>query len=68
MRAPEVEQFLTPLATDGHVSASTQNQALCALVFYSPVLDIDLGRIEALRARRGQRLAVVLAGTDIRSF
>jgi hypothetical protein len=32
MRAAKVEQFLTHLATDGHVSASTQNQALNALV------------------------------------
>ncbi len=62
MRAPEVEQFLTHLAVDGHVSASTQNQALNALVFlYGRVLDIDLGRIDALRARRGKRLPVVLA-------
>ena len=33
MGAPEVEAFLTHLAIDGHVAASTQNQALNALVF-----------------------------------
>src|SRR5262249_9135103 len=33
MRAPEIEQFLTHLATDGGVAAATQNQALNALVF-----------------------------------
>ena len=66
MRAPEVEQFLTHLATDGHVAASTQNQALCALVFlYGHVLDIELGRIDALRARRGKRLPVVLAPEEV---
>ena len=66
MRAAEVEQFLTHLATAGHVSASTQNQALNALVFlYSRVLDIDLGRIDALRARRGKRLPVVLAPEEV---
>ena len=66
MRAVEVEQFLTHLATAGHVSASTQNQALNALVFlYSHVLDIDLGRIDALRARRGKRLPVVLAPEEV---
>jgi integron integrase len=66
MRAPEVEQFLTYLATDGHVSASTQNQALNALIFlYSRVLEIDLGRIDALRARRGKRLPVVLAPEEV---
>jgi len=65
-RAPEVEQFLTHLARDGHVSASTQNQALNALVFlYGRVLDIDLGRIDALRARRGKRLPVVLAPEEV---
>src|SRR5262249_31016478 len=54
MRAAEVEQFLSYLAAEGHVSAGTQNQALNALVFlYSRVLEIDLGRIDALRARRG---------------
>jgi integrase len=66
MRAAEVEQFLSHLATDGHVSASTQNQALNALVFlYGRVLDVDLGRIDALRARRGKRLPVVLAPEEV---
>jgi hypothetical protein len=31
--APEVARFLTSLAVDGHVGASTQNQALSALLF-----------------------------------
>jgi integron integrase len=66
MRAPEVEQFLTHLASEGHVSASTQNQALNALVFlYGRVLEINLGRIDALRARRGKRLPAVLAPQEV---
>jgi integron integrase len=66
MGAAEVEQFLTHLAVDGHVSASTQNQALNALVFlYQQVLEIDLGRFDAVRARRPKRLPVVLAPEEV---
>ena len=51
MGSAEVEQFLTHLAVDGRVSASSQNQALNALVFfYGQVLDMDLGRFDAVRA------------------
>jgi len=64
--AGEVEQFLTHLAVKGHVSASTQNQALNALVFlYQQVLEIDLGRFDAVRARRPKRLPVVLAPDEV---
>ncbi len=49
MGAVDVEAFLTHLAIRRHVSASTQNQALNALVFlYRRVLDIDLGEIGAV--------------------
>jgi integron integrase len=62
----EVEQFLTHLAVDGHVSASTQNQAFCALLFlYQQVLEIDLGPLDAVRARRPKRLPVVLAPEEV---
>lgn len=65
--AAEVERFLTDLAVNGHVAASTQNQALNALVFlYKQVLEIDLGRFDAVRARRGKRLPVVLAVEEVR--
>jgi integron integrase len=61
-----VEQFLTPLAVAGRVSASTQNQAFHALLFlYQQVLEIDLGRIDAVRARRPKRLPVVLAAAEV---
>ncbi len=43
MGAIEIEQFLTHLAVEGRVSASTQTQALCALLFlYKHLLKIDL--------------------------
>src|SRR5262249_16991470 len=64
--ALEVQQFLTDLAVRGHVSASTQNQALNALVFlYKQVLEIDLGRFAAVRARRPKRLPIVLAPEEV---
>jgi integron integrase len=67
MSAAEVEQFLTHLAVAERVSASTQNQALNALLFfYGQVLEIDLGRLDAVRARRGKRLPVVLTPEEVR--
>jgi integron integrase len=51
MGAAEVEAFLTHLAVDRHVSASTQNQALAALLFlYQAVLARDIGDLNAVRA------------------
>ncbi len=51
MGAPEVQAFLTHLAVPENVAASTQNQALSALLFlYREVLHQDLGPINALRA------------------
>jgi len=64
--AAEIEQFLTHLAVNGRVSASTQNQAFHALLFlYQQVLEIDLGRSDAVRARRPKRLPVVLAAAAV---
>jgi integron integrase len=61
MGAPEVEAFLTHLAVKENVAASTQNQALSALLFlYREVLHQDLGPIDALRAKRPRRLPTVL--------
>jgi len=66
MTAAEVQPFLTHLAVAGRVSASTQNQALNALVFlYQQVLEIDLGRFDAVRARRPKRLPVVLSPEEV---
>ena len=50
----EIEQFLSHLAVQRRVSASTQNQAFSALLFlYQEVLDIRLDKIDALRAKPG---------------
>ena len=66
MGAEEVERFLTFLAVQRRVSASTQSQAFAALLFlYRDVLHLDLGDIDALRARRTQRLPVVLTREEV---
>lgn len=63
----EVEAFLSSLATDGKVAASTQNQALSALLFlYREVLGIDLPWMEGVvRAKRPKRLPVVLSTSEV---
>ena len=69
MGAPEVSSFLSALAVDGRVAASTQNQALSALLFlYRDVLDADLPWLEGIvRARRPMRLPVVLTREEVRA-
>jgi integron integrase len=67
MGTAEIERFLTDLAVNGHVSRSTQTQALNALVFlYTQVLRRDVGRLDTLRARRSRRLPVVLTPQEVR--
>ena len=63
MGSRQINEFLTHLAVANNVSASTQNQALNALVFlYQKVLGVELtDPIDALRARRPSRLPVVLS-------
>jgi integron integrase len=64
--APHVEAFLTNLAVQHRVSASTQNQALSAILFlYRDVLRIDLGELHAVRAHRTKRLPVVLSRAEV---
>jgi site-specific recombinase XerD len=73
MRHPEhldeehVNQFLTHLATERKVSASTQGQALSALLFlYRRVLGRELGELQPLvRARRAHRLPLVLSAPEV---
>ena len=71
LRAIVVEAYLTHLARDRRVSASTQNQAMCAIVFlYKQVLIDDLGsdhlgKFEAQRARRPARAPTVLSGSEV---
>ena len=63
----EVGDFLTTLAVDRHVSASTQNQALAALLFlYREVLGIPIAVGEhAVRAKRGRRLPEVMTRGEV---
>lgn len=64
----EVNAFLTHLAVEKNVSASTQTQALCALLFlYRHVLGIELGELgDLVRARRPRKLPVVLTPDEVR--
>lgn len=66
MGVDEVRQYLSHLATDGNVAASTQNVVLCALLFlYRQVLAIDLPNIENVeRAKRPKRVLVVFTPTE----
>ncbi len=67
MGKPEIEQFLSHLAVQGRVSASTQNQAFHALLFlYKHVLKWDIGLLEGVvRAKRPKRLPVALPREEI---
>jgi len=67
MGVPEIEAFLTHLAVQENVSASTQNQALCALLFlYKNVLKQELsGRVNPLWAKKSQRLPSVLTREEV---
>ena len=66
MGQEEITEFLSWLATDRKVSASTQNQALNAIAFlYLKVLGQEIGDIEAIRARRTRRLPVVLSPEEV---
>ena len=69
MGAAEVEAFLSDLAVRRDVSASTQNQALSALLFlYKQVLLVELPWLDGvIRARRPRRLPVVLTQTEVAS-
>jgi len=68
MGAAEVEAFLTHLATEGHVSASTQNQAFSALLFlYREVLHRELDApVHALRAKESRHIPAVLTREEVR--
>ena len=68
MGSAEVNAFLTHLAVEGQVSASTQNQALSALLFlYRELLERDLDLDGLVRARKPRRLPVVLTEEEVRS-
>ncbi len=67
MGISEIEAFLTHLAVEQNVAASTQNQALAALLFlYREVLRKDLERpVDSVRAKRPQRLPTVLTPEEV---
>lgn len=67
MGRAEVERFLSQLAVRGQVAASTQNQALSALLFlYREVLGVELPWLGGVtRAKRPRRLPVVLSHEEV---
>ena len=62
MAGKEIEEFLTHLAVEENVAASTQNQALNAILFlYKEILEQELDlRVNAVRAKRSRYLPTVL--------
>jgi integron integrase len=69
MGCEEVNAFLTHLAVEDRVAASTQNQALCAILFlYREVLRQEIGlELNAVRAKRSRYLPTVLTTEEVRS-
>jgi integron integrase len=69
MGAAEVTRFLSALAVENQVAASTQNQALSAILFlYRVVLEQDLPWLDGVvRAKPSERLPVVLTRTEVRA-
>ena len=69
MGAVEVTQFLSSLAQQDHVAASTQNQALSALLFlYRQVLQVEMPWLDnVVRAKLSERLPVVLTREEVRA-
>ena len=69
MAVPEVNAFLTHLAVDEQVSASTQTQALSALLFlYRHVIGREVGELtDLIRARKPKRLPVVLTRDEVKA-
>ncbi len=69
MAEPEINAFLTYLAVNQKVSASTQNQALAALLFlYRHVLGREIGDLGGvIRARKTKRLPVVMTRDEVKA-
>ncbi len=70
LKIDHIKEFLSHLAVDRHVAASTQNQAFNALLFFfRHVLEKDPGDItDAIRAKRKPRLPVVLSRSEIKAL
>lgn len=68
MGKPEIEAFLAHLAVEKNVAASTQNQALSALLFlYRDVLNQPVPWVDVLWAKKPQRLPVVLSKGEVQA-
>lgn len=69
MGEQEINDFLTHLAVRGKVSASTQNQALSAILYlYRHVLEREVGDLgDVIRARRSKRLPVVMTREEVKT-
>ena len=69
MAEPEINTFLTHLAVEKKVSASTQNQALSALLFlYRHVIGVGVGDLgNVIRARKPKHLPVVLSREEVKA-
>ncbi len=64
-----ISRFLTYLAVQRKVSSSTQNQALCAIVFlYKEVLKKDIGDLNLIWAKKHKRIPVVLTREEVRAL
>lgn len=64
----EIEAFLTHLAVQEQVAASTQNQALNAILFlYREVLNLEVSEVNAIRAKRSQYLPTVLTKAEVQA-
>jgi integron integrase len=69
MGSREIESFLTNLAVVRNVSASTQNQALSALLFlYQSVLGIEIEGVNAIRSKKPTKLPVVLSQREVQAL
>lgn len=68
MGSGEINHYLSHLANNHNVAASTQNQALCALLFlYKEVLSKEIGDIgDVIRAKKPKRLPVVLTPEEVK--
>jgi len=65
IRSRHIEEFLTKLAVEDSLSASSQDQAFYAIRYlYEHVLERDIGKIRALRSKKPRRLPVVLSRNE----
>ncbi len=69
MGEPEIGRYISHLAVNKRVSSSTQNQALCAILFlYKQVLKIEIGDLNISWAKKGKRLPVVFSPNEVRKI